>query len=52
MFNLALKGLETGKMDYSKDPFLGLIADNINSTIQRFEKMSPEEQTKLIALTE
>ena len=39
-------------MDYSKDPFLGLIAENINSTIQRFEKMTPAEQTQLISLTE
>lgn len=51
-FKLALKGLEHGQMDYSKDPFLGLIAENINSTIQRFEKMSPEDQIKLVALTE
>ena len=52
MFKLALKGLEEGKMDYSKDPFLGLIAENINTTIQRFEKMTPAEQTQLISLTE
>lgn len=51
-FKLALQGLESGEMNYNKDPFLGLIAKNINSTIQKFEKMSPEEQTKLIALTE
>jgi uncharacterized protein (DUF2225 family) len=52
IFKLALQGLEEGRMDYGKDPILGLIAENINSTIQRFEKMTPEEQQKLISLTE
>ena len=52
MFKLALKGLEEGKLDYSKDPFLGLINENINTTIQRFEKMSPADQQKLTSLTE
>jgi uncharacterized protein YllA (UPF0747 family) len=39
-------------MDYSKDPFLTLIVENINSTIQKFEKMTPADQQKLISLTE
>jgi hypothetical protein len=47
-----LNGLEKGIMDYSKDPILGLIADNISTTIQKFEKMTPDDQQKLIALTE
>jgi hypothetical protein len=47
-----LNGLEKGTMDYSKDPILGLIVDNISTTIQRFEKMTPADQQKLISLTE
>ena len=39
-------------MDYSRDPILPLIADNINSTINRFDGMSAEDQRKLISLTE
>jgi hypothetical protein len=52
MFDLALEGVANGKMDYAKDPILPFVVETINKTVEKFQKISPEEQDKLIALTE
>lgn len=52
MFDLALEGVANGKMDYAKDPILPFVVETINKTVQKFEQISPEEQDKMIALTE
>jgi hypothetical protein len=51
MFKLALEGIATGKMDYSKDPILPHIVKTIQKTVDRFNSISPEEQRKLVTLT-
>lgn len=52
MFNLALEGIAQGKMDYAKDPILPFVIETINKTVEKFSKISPEEQDKLVSLTE
>lgn len=39
-------------MDYAKDPILPYVIETINKTVDRFSKISKEEQYKLVALTE
>ena len=52
IFDLALEGIAKGKMDYAKDPILPFVIQTINKTVEKFSKISPEEQDKLVALTE
>jgi hypothetical protein len=52
IFELALEGIANGKMDYAKDPILPFVIQTINKTVEKFSKISPEEQEKLVALTE
>lgn len=52
MFDLALEGLANGKMDYSKDPILPHVLATINKTVEKFSKISKEEQEKMVSLTE
>lgn len=52
MFQLALQGIANGKMDYAKDPILPYVVETINKTVERFSKISKEDQYKLVALTE
>ncbi|MCB0370129.1 MAG: hypothetical protein KDD45_12075 [Bdellovibrionales bacterium] len=52
MFDLALEGIANGKMDYSKDPILPHVVATINKTVEKFSKISKEEQDKMVALTE
>ena len=51
IFNLALEGIANGQMDYSKDPILPYVVQTIQKTVEKFEKISPEEQNKMIKLT-
>lgn len=52
MFELALEGIANGRMDYAKDPILPHVLNTINKTVDRFSKISPEEQSKMVSLTE
>ena len=52
MFDLALEGIAQGKMDYSKDPILPHVLDTISKTVDKFSKISPEDQSKMVSLTE
>lgn len=52
IFELALEGIAQGKMDYAKDPILPFVLQTINRTVEKFSKISPEEQDKLVSLTE
>jgi hypothetical protein len=52
IFELALEGIAKGKMDYAKDPILPFVIQTINKTVEKFSKISPEEQDRLVALTE
>lgn len=51
IFQLALEGIASGKMDYSKDPILPYIVKTIQRTVDRFAAISPEDQKKLVVLT-
>lgn len=44
MFQLALKGIANGRMDYANDPILPYVIETINKTVERFSKISKEEQ--------
>ena len=52
MFSLALEGIARGKMDYAKDPILPYIVKTIQKTVDKFNSISPEEQKKLVTLTQ
>ena len=52
MFDLALEGIANGRMDYAKDPILPHVVQTINKTVERFSKISQEEQDNLVALSE
>ncbi len=52
MFKLALEGISKGKMDYAKDPILPYILKTIQKTVDKFSAISPEEQKKLVILTQ
>ena len=43
MFELALKGLEQNKMDYSSDPILPYVTESINRSVKEFESLSKEQ---------
>ena len=51
MFKLALEGIANGKMDYQNDPILPYVVATIQKTVEKFEKRSPEEQSKMVKLT-
>lgn len=51
MFKLALRGIAQGKMDYANDPILPHVVKTIQSTVDKFSKISPEEQKKMVTLT-
>lgn len=52
MFDLALQGIANGKMDYAKDPILPYIVQTIQKTVDKFSAISPEQQRKLVTLSE
>lgn len=52
MFDLALQGIAKNKMDYAKDPILPHVLQTINKTVDKFSKISQEEQDKMVSLTE
>jgi len=52
IFDSALEGLSKGYMDYNNDPILPLIQNYVKSEMQRYSNLSPEEQSKLISLSE
>lgn len=51
MFELALEGIANGKMDYAKDPILPHVLKTIQSTVDKFSQISPEDQKKMVTLT-
>lgn len=48
MFQLALKGIANGRMDYANDPILPHVVKTIQSTVDKFSKISPEDQKKMV----
>jgi argonaute-like protein implicated in RNA metabolism and viral defense len=52
MFDLALEGIANGRMDYAKDPILPHVIETISKTVEKFSKISQEEQDKMVALSE
>lgn len=51
MFKLALEGIAHGRMDYAKDPILPYVLKTIQATVDKFSKISPEDQKKMVKLT-
>ena len=51
-FDIALEGIAKGKMSFEKDPILPYVLETINQTVDKFNKISPEEQNKIVSLTE
>ena len=48
---MALEGIANGRMDYANDPILPFVIQTIQQTVEKFDKISPEEQNKLVKLT-
>ncbi len=51
-FDIAVEGIAQGKMTFEKDPILPYVLDTINQTVEKFNKISPEEQNKIVSLSE
>jgi hypothetical protein len=51
IFKLALEGIAQGRMDYSKDPILPYVIETINKTVEKFSKISPEEQNSMVSIS-
>lgn len=51
-FDIAVEGIARGKMTFEKDPILPYVLDTINQTVEKFNKISPEEQNKIVSLSE
>ena len=51
MFELALEGIANGRMDYAKDPILPYVVKTIQQTVDKFSKISPEDQRKMVKLS-
>lgn len=43
MFELALKGLEKGEMDYANDPILPFVIEKINKRVAEFTNLTKEQ---------
>lgn len=52
IFESALEGLSKGYMDYNNDPILPLVKSYVKDEVARYTNLSPEEQSKLISLSE
>ena len=48
----AIDGLSKGYMDYAIDPVLPIVKQSIRNSVEKINKMSPEQQAKLISLSE
>ena len=51
-FDIALDGISKGRMSFEKDPILPYVLETINQTVEKFNKISPEEQSKIVSLSE
>jgi len=52
IFDSALEGLAKGKMEYNNDPILPIVYDYVKTNMQKYTNLTPEEQSKLISLSE
>jgi len=52
MLESAINGLAKGYMDYEGDPILPLVQKVIRRNVEKFTKLSAEEQKKLLSLTD
>ena len=52
MFDLALEGIANGRMDYAKDPILPHVLQTINKTVEKFSKLSKEDQDKMVSISD
>jgi len=48
----AIKGLAKGSMEYEGDPILPLVRASIRRNLDKYEKMSADDQKKVVALSE
>jgi len=46
-----LLGLEKGEMTYEKDPLMPMLTAEINKRTKEFQGLSPEEESKLLRLS-
>jgi hypothetical protein len=51
-FDIALEGISNGRMSFEKDPILPYVLETISQTVEKFNKISPEEQNKIVSLSE
>ena len=51
-FDIALEGIANGRMSFEKDPILPYVLETINQIVDKFNKISPEEQNKIVSLSE
>lgn len=51
-FESALDGIRSGVMTYSSDKILPMIQEEMKERLVRFQGLSAEEESKLLALTE
>jgi len=51
-FDLALKGLKTGRIEYEGDIFSEILKKEIKTNLQKLKELSAEEKQKLLMLNE
>lgn len=49
-FQIALQGIAKGKMEFDNDPILPYVLQTISQTVEKFNKISPEEQSQLVSI--
>lgn len=52
MFECALAGISSGKMNYANDPLLPMVQQLIREEVAKITDLSPAEQLRMVALTE
>eukprot|EP01016_Furgasonia_blochmanni_P020168 TRINITY_DN224_c0_g1_i14.p3 TRINITY_DN224_c0_g1~~TRINITY_DN224_c0_g1_i14.p3 ORF type:complete len:239 (-),score=112.71 TRINITY_DN224_c0_g1_i14:360-1076(-) len=52
MLDSAINGLSKGFMDYQNDPILPIVQGVVKRHVEKLAKLSPQEQGKLLALTD
>lgn len=51
-FEAALEGIRKGKMDYSTDPVLPILKEEINKRTTHFKNLTPEQESEYLQLTD
>lgn len=50
-FQAALNGIRKGEMDFTGDPVLPILQEELSKRVQDLKNMTPEEESKLLSLT-